>query len=88
VLPLLAVTGRAGVPFTVLVALLAIGAAQFFQPAAAAAVPVVAGAARAGQANSLRSDHETLLMQISTRPFRSGACSALLSRLAAVTIAS
>jgi MFS family permease len=53
VLPLLAVTGRAGVPFIVLVALLANGAAQFFQPAAAAAVPIVAGTARAGQANSL-----------------------------------
>jgi MFS family permease len=52
-LPLLTVTGSAGVPLIVLVALVANGAAQFFQPAAAAAVPIVAGAERTGQANSL-----------------------------------
>jgi MFS family permease len=52
-LPLLTVAGRAGVPLIVLVALLANVAAQFFQPAAAASVPVVAGTEHAGQANSL-----------------------------------
>jgi predicted MFS family arabinose efflux permease len=52
-LPLFAVASRTGLPVIVLVALLASCAALFFQPAAAAVVPAVVGAERAGQANSL-----------------------------------
>lgn len=45
--------GHVGVPALVLVALLANAASQFFGPAAAAALPVVVGLERIGQANSL-----------------------------------
>ena len=54
-LPLLAVNGRAGFPVILIVTCLANGASQFFVPAASAAVPVVVGPERAGQANSLLS---------------------------------
>ncbi len=54
-LPLLTVTGRAGLPLILAVTLLANAASQFFLPAASAAVPVVVGTERAGQANSLLS---------------------------------
>ncbi len=54
-LPLLAVNGRANVPIIVAVTLVANVAAQFFMPAASAAVPVVAGPERVGQANSILS---------------------------------
>ena len=54
-LPLLTVTGRAGLPLILAVTLLANAASQFFLPAASAAVPVVVGPERAGQANSLLS---------------------------------
>jgi MFS family permease len=55
VLPLLAVSSRAGVPLLVAVTLFANVAAQFFVAAASAAVPVVVGPERAGAANSLLS---------------------------------
>jgi len=54
-LPLLTVNGRANVPIIVAVTLFANVAAQFFMPAASAAVPVVAGPERVGQANSILS---------------------------------
>ncbi len=53
--PLLLVTNRAGLPVMLLVTVLANAASQFFMPAASAAVPVVVGPERAGQANSLLS---------------------------------
>lgn len=55
ILPLLLVTGAARLPLVIAVVLLASAVSQFGVPAASAAVPVVAGAERAGQANSLLS---------------------------------
>lgn len=52
-LPLLTVTGRAGVPVLVLVAVGANSAGQLFMTAASAALPVVAGQEHVGQANGL-----------------------------------
>jgi MFS family permease len=54
-LPLLAVTGRAGFPIILAVVFCANAASQFYMPAASAAVPVVVGQERVGQANSLLS---------------------------------
>jgi len=54
-LPLLAVTGREGLPTILAVTLAANAASQFFLPVASAAVPVVVGPARAGGANGLLS---------------------------------
>src|SRR5438067_6349010 len=54
-LPLLAVTSRAGLPVILLVTLLVNAAAQFFMPAAAAAVPSVVGQEQVGRANGLLS---------------------------------
>ena len=54
-LPLLLVSGRDGLPVMLGVTLCANAASQFFLPAASAAVPVVVGVERAGQANSLLS---------------------------------
>lgn len=52
-LPLLAVTGKAGLPLLLLVTVLANAASQLFQTAAAAAIPTVVGQEQVGQANSL-----------------------------------
>ena len=52
-LPLLAVHSRADLPLILVVTLLINAASQFFMPAASAAVPVVVGPEKAGQANSL-----------------------------------
>lgn len=52
-LPLLAVHDRGGMPIILVVTLLINAASQFFQPAAGAALPVVVGRKRIGQANSL-----------------------------------
>ena len=54
-LPLLAVSGRTGFPLILAVTFCANAASQFFMPAASAALPVVVGTERAGQANSLLS---------------------------------
>ena len=54
-LPLLAVTSRAGLPVILLVTLLVNAAAQFFMPAASAAVPSVVGQEQVGRANGLLS---------------------------------
>lgn len=55
ILPLLTVDGRAGFPMILVVTFFANAVSQFFMPAASAAVPVVVGPERAGQANSLLS---------------------------------
>ena len=54
-LPLLAVNSRAGLPVILLVTLLVNAAAQFFLPAASAAVPSVVGQEQVGRANGLLS---------------------------------
>lgn len=54
-LPLLAVTNRSGLPLIIAVAVLANAAIQLFMTAAGAAIPVVAGPERSGEANSLMS---------------------------------
>lgn len=52
-LPLLAVSNLAGFPIIIAVAVLANAALQLFTTAAGAAIPVVAGQERAGEANSM-----------------------------------
>lgn len=54
-LPLLAVSTLAGLPLMIAVAVLANAAIQLFMTASGAAIPVVAGQERAGEANSLMS---------------------------------
>lgn len=54
-LPLLAVSTLAGLPLIIAVAVLANAAIQLFMTASAAAIPVVAGQERTGEANSLMS---------------------------------
>ena len=54
-LPLLAVNSRADLPVILLVTLLVNAAAQFFMPAASAAVPSVVGQEQVGRANGLLS---------------------------------